>query len=117
MIALLRESWDFLAHVVATSPAQLWPLLLALVGSITFTQAVKKDVIPPSCSDRATARWCQLTAVLSGMLITYLVMPDRPVLVAGTIVGAASPFLYYVGVRIIGARWPITREWLSQQER
>lgn len=117
MIQMLRDSWDFLVHMADTSPAQLWPLLLALAGSITFTQMVKKVVIPPGCSDLATKRWCQLTAILSGFLITLLVMPDRAVLVAGTVVGAASPFVYFIGVRIIGVRWPVTREWLSQKER
>lgn len=114
MIQLLRDSWDFLVHVVTTSPAELWPLLLALAGSITFTQAVKKTVLPPGMSDLAVKRWCQVVAVLSGFAITALVMPTRAAIVAGTIIGAASPFVYYIGVRLIGLKWPATREWLSQ---
>lgn len=114
MITLLRDSWDLLTHIATTSPAALWPLLLALAGSITFTQIVKKLVMPPSCSDLATKRWCQLVAILSGFVITILVMPTVAAVVAGTIVGAASPFVYYVSVRVIGLKWPQTREWLSQ---
>jgi hypothetical protein len=114
MIDLLRSSWDLLVHMATTSPAGLWPMLLALAGSITFTQIVKKLVVPPTCSDLATKRWCQIVAILSGFCITILVMPTVAAVVAGTIVGAASPFIYYIGVRVIGWKWPATREWLSQ---
>ena len=114
MIDMIRSSWDFLVHMIETSPAQLWPLLLALAGSITFTQIAKKLVVSPTCSDLEGKRWCQFIAVASGFTITSIVMPDRVVIVAGTIVGAASPFVYYIGVRLIGLKWPFTREWLSQ---
>jgi hypothetical protein len=114
VIDLIRSSWDLLVHMATTSPAGLWPMLLALAGSITFTQIVKKLVVPPTCSDLATKRWCQIVAILSGFTITALTMPTAAALVAGTIVGAASPFIYYIGVRVIGLKWPATREWLSQ---
>lgn len=114
MIDLLRSSWDLLVHMATTSPAGLWPMLLALAGSITFTQITKKVVLAQTCSDLATARICQIVAILSGFTITALVMPTRAAIVAGTIAGAASPFVYYIGVRVIGWKWPQTREWLSQ---
>lgn len=114
MIQLIRDSWDAVLYVCVTSPAALWPLLLALIGSIALTQVVKKLAIPPDWSDLATARCCQLVALLSGMAITAILMPTRVVMVAGFVIGLMSPFVYYIGVRIVGLKWPVTREWLSQ---
>lgn len=113
MIQLIRDSWDALVHICETSPAALWPLLLALVGSIALTQVAKKLAIPASWSDLSKARTCQLIAVLSGMAITAFLMPTRLVLVAGFVIGLCSPFVYFVLVRVIGLKWPQTREWLS----
>jgi hypothetical protein len=114
MISMLRESIGFLAYVIANSPAELWPLLLALAGSIAFTQVVKQQFISPACNDRKTARICQIVAVISGFAITAIVMPTPALLVAGAIIGAASPVVYFIGVRVISMRWPVVREWLSQ---
>lgn len=113
MIELITGSWDACMHIVQTSPAALWPLLLALVGSVALTQVVKKLAIPPEWSDLSKARVCQLVAVLSAMAITAFVMPTRMVLVAGFVIGLCSPFAYYLGVRLIGLKWPVAREWLS----
>lgn len=113
MIELLTGAWDAFLHVVQTSPAELWPLLLALVGSITLTQVAKRLAIPATWSDLRKARASQLVAVVTGFAISAIVMPTRAVLVAGFIIGAMSPFVYFVGVRVIGMKWPATREWLS----
>jgi len=113
VIQLIRDSWDAVLYVCTTSPAALWPLLLALAGSIVFTQAVKQW-IPERWTYRQRRFTAQFVAFLSAVLIVLFTMPTRLVIIAGAIIGVASPVIYFVAVRLIGMKWPFVREWLSQ---
>lgn len=116
MIKFVRDVWDLVVHVFATSPAGAWPLLLALIGSALITQRVKFWT-PFGWPQQARALCAQATAFVSALGIVLALWPTRTGIVAGICIGIASPVLYAITVRAIGMRWPWVRDLLSQDVR
>ena len=116
MAAFLRECWDLLVYVIGTSPAGVWPLVLAFVGSALITQRVK-FWIPFNWPGRVREALAQATAFWSAVAIVWLLWPTRSGLIAGVCIGIASPVLYAITVRAVGMRWPWLRDLLSQDVR
>lgn len=112
----LRAAWDLCVHIMSTSPAGLWPLVLAMVGSALITQRVKFwTPMRWSASNRALC--AQATAFCSALGIVIALWPTRHGIIAGACIGVASPTLYAITVRVIGMRWPWVRDLLSQDVR
>lgn len=113
MTAFLRECWDLLVYVVGTSPAGLWPLVLAMVGSGLFTQRVK-FYIPPQWPPHLRSLAAQGVAFMTALGIVLALWPTPTGLAAGFCIGLASPTVYAITVRLIGLKWPEVRDILSQ---
>jgi hypothetical protein len=113
MTEFLRECWDLLVYVVGTSPAGLWPLFLALLGSALFTQHVK-FYIPSQWPPKMRSLAAQGVAFMTALGIVLALWPTPNGLAAGFCIGLASPTVYAVAVRLIGLKWPQIRDLLSQ---
>ena len=116
MIDLARQLWDLLVHVMSTSPAGAWPLVLAMVGSGLITQRVK-FWSPMTWPAKSRALFAQLTAFTSALGIVWVLWPTPIGFVAGGCIGICSPVVYAIAVRLIGMRWPWMRDLLSQDVR
>lgn len=116
MIELARSIWDFAVYVLATSPAGVWPLVLAMIGSGLITQRVKYWS-PIEWPAKQRALFAQLTAFTSALGIVWILWPTPLGFVAGGCIGIASPVVYAITVRLIGLRWPWMRDLLSQDVR
>lgn len=108
MIDILRTIWDFLNHVVATAPPAFWPLIVAMLLSMSFTQWVK-FYLPPEWTPRHRNGYTRAIAFLTGVGVTTLLWRSQEGFFCGVIVGCTSPLVYAIAVR----RIPILREILS----
>lgn len=113
MTAFLRECWDLLVYVIGTSPAGLWPLVLAMVGSGLFTQRVK-FCFPARWPAHLRSLAAQGVAFFTALGIVLALWPTPTGLAAGFCIGLASPTIYAITVRLIGRKWPEIRDILSQ---
>lgn len=116
MIQLLADAWKLLMDVFTSAPLGLWTMLLAFLGSALITQRAK-FWLPVSWDPYVRAALTQSIAFWSALGITFLLWPMRIGLIAGGIIGIASPTLYAITVRLIGKRWPDLRDLLSQDVR
>ena len=116
MIELLGSIWDLIVKILATSPAPLRTMTLALIGSALLTQWVK-FYFPVEWSAKLRAFLAQNIAFWTSRAIVYLLWPIPEGFVAGACVGIASPTIYAITVRVVGLKWPAIRDLLSGDVR
>ena len=76
MIEFLKQCWDFAIYMMGTSPAGLWPLFIAWLGSALITQRVK-FWSPMEWPAWRRALYAQTTAFCSALLIVWFLWPTR----------------------------------------
>lgn len=116
MLATIREGWDVVTHVVATSPLGFWPLVAGCLLSWGGTQWIK-FWLPLRWSSRTRLGLCRLIAFGLGLGVTWLLWPTRAGIIAGVAVGTWAPFTYAIAARIVGWKFPALREEWSQDTR
>ncbi len=112
----MKDTWDFLVHVVSTAPTPLWPILVGVTFSALFTQRVKM-AFPLRWSQHLRATLTQLVAMLAGFVSVFAVWQTTYGALCGLIAGMLAPTSYFVAVRLIGLKWPQLRDLLSADVR
>jgi ABC-type nickel/cobalt efflux system permease component RcnA len=112
MIEILGNLWGLLVRIAADLGALWQTATVALLLSLALTQWAKPWVARIADADVKRLA-IQALAFAAGCLPVVAAHPDRAGVVAGLLVGIASPLIYQVAAWALWRRWPDLADALS----